>query len=96
MGYQERGRDRGFMVKKIIILLVFLCSCTPFSTALVPISIPCPSPGAYMEKRPALRIASLKSTDTPDIIVKSLIADIDDLKTYSKYLESLLSVYEPK
>lgn len=73
-----------------ICLLTSGCAHAP-PTAEIPVAVPCPAPPATV--RPHLPIADLRSTDSPDNVVKAYAASVETLIGYAKELETILSGY---
>lgn len=74
----------------ILCLLAFGCAHAP-PTAEIPVAVPCPAPPATV--RPHLPIADLRSTDSPDNVVRAYAASVETLIGYARELETILSGY---
>ncbi len=79
---------------RLLILIIFLSSligCASTKTVEIPIPVSCPTP--HIPPKPHLQSAKLNGTESPDVIEKAQVADIQTLINYSNRLIAILKGY---
>lgn len=80
------------IIALILMLILAGCATTPHAvTATLPVAVPCPPPPVIT--RPALPLAQLTATSTPDAVMRAYVASVTLLQGYARQLERLLDGY---
>ncbi len=79
-------------IAAIAVLCLLFAGCAHAPPAVeIPVAVPCPAPPQGI--RPHLPIADLRSTDSPDNVVRAYAASVETLIGYARELETILSGY---
>ncbi len=84
------------MIRSVWILILVLCfalfgCATQSKTVDIPVPVSCPTP--HIPPKPHLQSAKLNGTESPDVIEKAQVADIQTLINYSNRLIAILKGY---
>ena len=80
------------MIKFIALFLCFIITGCATHTVQIPIPVSCPTP--HIPPKPQLQSAKLTGKESPDVIEKAQVADIESLASYSNQLIAILKGYE--